>query len=237
MKKNDYSIIKIVIFLLGFIVIALAAVLLKDLIMAKTGVYIFSFITVELLYAAAMFPIILGRFYAKNTHMIASGMVYYKGMIIYAVISVADIVFALRSIKLTLAITIELAALFVFLVYIFLARIASDNIIDVEESEDVKKALISELRSKAQMLSSFDDDLGNMSSDMVKAIKKIDEDMRYLSPSSSSEAQELESQMLTVIDSILSSGCFRAGGNGSYELLEAKLKEFDLLYKQRKNIY
>lgn len=142
--------------------------------------------------------------------------------------------FALRSITLTLAITIELAALFVFLVYIFLARVASDNIIDVEESEDVKKALISELRSKAQMLSSFDDNLGNMSSDMVKAIKKIDEDMRYLSPSSSSEAQELESQMLTVIDSILSSGCFRAGGNGAYELLEAKLKEFDLLYKQRK---
>ncbi len=236
MKKSDNSSFTLILFLFGFIVIAALAFFLKDLFPFRTATYIFSCMSIILVYIAAFLPLLMG-ISGKTDNIVASGTVYYKGMAGYAVVSFADIFLAAAAIPLKAAIVIQLAALFIFIVYVFMARVTSDTISNVEENETAKKSMVFELRSKAQKLALMADKPNESSRSIKSAIDRINEDLRYLSPGSSSEAYELECKMSSMIDDMLSDAYFKSADMHSTETLEAKISSFELLYKQRKNIY
>lgn len=234
MKKNDYSAITLVIFLFGAIVVAAALFFIKDLFPDRTGTYIFVCISTVLIYAAAFLPIVM-NLSGKTAQIIASGAVYYKGMTVFGLISAADIFLAITMIPLKAAVVIQLAALFIFLIYVFMACVTSDTVNNVGKAEAENRSVISEMRSKAQRLSIMAEKSDNKA--IKSAVARMNDDLRYLSPSGSSEAYELECRMSVILDSMLSDTYFRSNGMQSSETIEAKLNDYELLYEQRKNIY
>ena len=91
------------------------------------------------------------------------------------------------------------------------------------------------MRNKAYQLLLMTDSSDD--SKVRDTVKRINDDLRYLSPSSSPEAYELESRMSTLIDSMASDVYFKFDGVKSTETLEMKFGDYDFYYKQRKNIY
>ena len=235
MRKNNYSSLLLVIFCFGLIIAAAALFLIKGLFADRKCTYIFTCVSVMLVYIAAFLPFITDLISGKTAQLVVSGAVYYKGMSAYAVISAAAVYLAISVIPLKIAIAIQLVALFIFVIYIFMAKITSDKIGSIEDAEIEKKSLISGMRSTAYHLSIMINDHDN--SKVKEAINRINDDLRYLSPSSSQEAYELESRMSALIDSMISDPFFRSIGVKSSEMLETKFDDFEFLYKQRKNIY
>lgn len=236
MKNNQNPVLKLIIFLFGIVIITVASALLKNLFPERTAEYIFACVSAALIYTAAFLPIALTDFSAKMAKLAASGVIYYKGMAAYAVISAADMVLALRFLPIGYAVLIQCIALFVFLIYIYLACFTAGHISNVETAEKAKLSAVTELRSKAQKLVTAASVLDERNKDMKEAAAKIAENMRYLSPNSSQEACELEGRMSGLLDSMLMDKFFVSGGSYSRESFEAKLRDFDVLYRQRKNI-
>lgn len=235
MKKNGHSSFLLVIFCFGLIIAGGALFLIKDLFEGRTGTYIFTCASVMLVYIAAFLPFISGLISGNTAQLVVSGAVYYKGMSAYAVVSAVAVYLAFSVIPLKFAVAIQLVALFIFLIYVFMSKVTSDTIGGVEEEEAAKKSMISEMRSKAYQLSLMTE---NQDSKKVKdAVKRMNDDLRYLSPNGSQEAYDLECRMSAVIDSMISDAYFRSAGVMSSETLETKFEDFEFLYKQRKNIY
>lgn len=235
MKNNKYSSLLTVIFCFGLFVTVAALFLIEGLFDGRTGTYIFTCANVILIYIAAFFPFLTSFVSGDTAKVVISGTVYYKGMWLYGVISAANIYLAIKVLPLAVSVAIQLVVLFIFAIYIFMAKATSDTISSVEENENIQKSLITEMRNKAYQLLLMTD-----SSDDPKvrdAVKKINDDLRYLSPSSSPEAYDLECRMSTLIDSMASDVYFKFDGAKSTETLEMKFGDYDFYYNQRKNIY
>ncbi|MGN1340912.1 MAG: hypothetical protein ACI4WS_11515 [Oscillospiraceae bacterium] len=235
MKKREISVLGLILFILGIAVLAVVFFMLGPLFEDNSSGYIFSCISVLVLYLAVFLPIMLGLFRGGVATAAASGSVYYKGLATYGVISLANIVLALTIFPLGISIAIQCVALFVFVIWIFMAVATKSHIESTLQDEEQKKSLVMELRSKSGRLSALAAGLDKGSSIRVSA-EKLAENMRYLSPGNTKEEHDLERRMLAVLDSILIDGYFVSGGYQSPETLEGKFRDFDILYRQRKNM-
>ena len=92
-----------------------------------------------------------------------------------------------------------------------------------------------ELRSRSQKLSALAAGLDKGDSIRVSA-EKIADNMRYLSPGNTKDEHDLENRMLAVLDSIINDSYFASEGAQPAASLESKLKNFDALYRERKNM-
>ncbi len=235
MRKNEYMTAKLVVFFLGLAVLTVIAVVLAPIFVLRLGAYIFSCISIVSAYVAAFLPVLVSRF-SGHIASAASGMaVYYRAMSTYATVTVINVALLLFMIlPVGIAIAIQCVALFVFIIWMFLALASTDHIDAVQQEEDEKKSLVVQLRSKADRLTAISSRVDN--SNVCKAVNSIAENMRYLSPGSSDEARDLERRMLVVLDTILMDSYF-SGDAGSLGSLESKLDDFNALYLERKNMY
>lgn len=234
MKSKNYSAITLLIFIFGVIIVAFALFFIQDLFSDRTGTYVFICISTMLIYVAAFLPLLM-NFCGNISQIITSGTIYYKGMSVFGLMSAVDIFLAIKYIPLTAAIVIELVAVFVFLIYIFMTCVVSDTIGGIDGAEEGNRVAIIEMRKKAQQLSIMAGKVDNK--DVKAAVERINENLRYLSPSGQQEAHKLEGLMSAALDSILSDSYFSLGNAYTTETLEAKFDEFDRLFNQRKNIY
>lgn len=234
--KNNYRGLKIFIFIFGLIVIALSSVLTGNIFAEKKGEFFFSAVCVALIYTVAFVPIFLSGFTKKIAIAAASAAVYYKGVSVYALATVADIVLAMTRIPLGAAIAIECTALFVFAVYVLLTCFTFGHLSNTDRAEKAKLSGITRLREKSAQLAATVSSVSATNRNFSDAVAKIAENMRYLSPNDSPEAYELENYMCTVLDMMLSDDYLRSGGMNGAEPFEAKLRDFDALYRQRKSL-
>lgn len=235
MKKNDLLVAKAVIFGFGVVVLAVAFVLLSPLFELRQSEYVFACISVSLVYLSIFAPILLGSVKGQVASVFVAGAVYYKGMTTFIVLSLAAAGLTLTVMPLVLGIVIQCVALFILLVCVFMSIFAKGHIESVQRDEDIKKSTVIELRNRAGRLQAKASVLDSRNSIRISA-EKIAEEMRYLSPSDSKDAQELERRMLVALDTILMDSYF-ISGDGSADILEDKIRNFDALYRERKTIY
>ena len=69
-----------------------------------------------------------------------------------------------------------------------------------------------------------------------EAVKKLSDDLRYLSPSSDTAAVELENKMFILLKEIIADPVFSTPGASNSNAVK-KLAEVTLLFRQRKTIY
>lgn len=235
MKKRECYAVSLILFILGIVVLAFAFLMLSPLFENNRAKYIFACVSVFLLYLAVFLPIILGLFKDGISAVAASGAVYYKGLTIYGVISIAGILLAFTIIPLSIAIVIQSVALFIFIAWILAAIVTKNHIESTIHDEEIKKSPVMELRSRSRKLSALASGLDKGNSLRVCA-EKIADNMQYLSPGNTADEHDIERRMLAVLDSIIMDSYFVSEGNLFTDSLESKFRNFDALYRERKNM-
>lgn len=235
MKKREYFAVRLILFILGIVVLTFVFLMLGPLFVYNRAQYVFSYVSVSLLYLAAFLPIIFGSLKEGVAAAVASGAVYFKGLITYGVISIANIVLAFTLLPLSVVIVIQIVALFVFIVWLFLAIVTKDHIESSLREEEIKKLPVMELRSRSRKLSALAAGLDKGDSIRIHA-EKIADNMQYLSPGNTDNEHDIERRMLAVLDSIIMDSYFVSEGGQPTALLESKFRNFDALYRERKNM-
>lgn len=235
MKKNSIS-VSFIVFVLGMAVLGAAFVLLSNLFMFNPFQYIFSCINVSLMYLAFFLPFIYGVLKGNIAASVIGGTVYYRGLMKYCTVSVANIVLGFIAIPLNIAILIQSVALFVFVLWVIMAIAAKGHLESAYRNEEIKKSPVMELRSCGAKLMALSARLDKDNSIRIQS-EKIAEDLRYLSPGNTVDEHDLERKMLVVLDGIIKDGYFLSEGSGNVDLLEDKFRDFDVLYRERKNMH
>lgn len=235
MKKQSNLAAMLAIFVVGLAVLIAAFFLLKPAFVELDLVqqYTFAGICVLTLYLAVFAPLLLGGLNGMPAAVFASGAVYYKALTSYFAITVVAVVLAFLRLPFAVPIVVQLVGVFVFLVWTLAAVSTKGHIEAVQRQENVKKSAVIELRYKSASLSAMAATIEDKA--LRGQISRIEENMRYLSPTDSEYAQDIERKMIALMDAIMSDGFF--SGAGDKNALESKLRDFDALYRQRKIIY
>lgn len=234
MKKNSIA-VHLIVFILGVAVLGVAFVLLSNLFMFNLFQYIFSCINVSLMYLAFFVPFISGALKGNVEASVIGGTIYYHGLMKYCTVSVAIIVLGFIAIPLNIAIVIQSVALFVFILWVIMATATKGHLESAHRTGEMKKSSVMELRSRGNKLVALSARLNQSNSIRIQS-EKIAEDMRYLSPGNTVDEHDLERRMLTVLDSIIKDSYFLSEGSGNADSLEDKFRDFDVLYRERKNM-
>ena len=196
--------------------------------------------TVILLYLAGTLPVLMMevRSLKDADPLFLAGAVYFRGFVAYALVSIVRIfLIQWMIIGFASALVSELTALFVFFVYVYLACFTGNHTESVAEYERAKTADLDEIRENLQMLEAKAKLLGEEQKEVCEKIKKLRENVRYLSPSDRETAESLEREMLAQIAEISSDPLFQGNGNSCNDRILQKLNDLDILYRQRKSIY
>lgn len=236
MKKSELSITGLIVFIFGALVLVVAWILLSPFFPDTQDKFTFSCISVLLVYGLYFLPMFLAPFRGDPAGIAVSGTVYYKGVSGYTLVSAANIFFLFRFFPLAVSIVIQCAALFVLLIWAFMALFSKAHVDSSLQAEESKKSMLMDLRDKAKRLAAMTSGLEKNAPARVLA-EKIAEDMRYLSPSDTSAARDLERRLLAKLDAILMDSSLTSGVDFISDSLQSKFSEFDTLYKERKNIY
>ena len=229
MNFHNNNVAKYAIFFLGIVIIIFAPFLLgiKNIEMWKI---FFADAIVLSAYTMFFYPT-LPVFHDKHKTggIFVAGGIYYKGVYVYMLIS-ALILFAVfgANLKRSIAILLQLIAIFVFLIYIYLANASLDHIESVKKHEENKTVVKQQLKSKIQSLKI---DIEDIESAEAKAlIEEINEDLRYLSPTNNIDGQRLEETILGLVEDISNRNALNDEQYITY------LKEIKKQIQKRKNI-
>lgn len=238
MNKN-YSTLKTIFFVVGLLVVCAVAVVTYPLLTSIIWRHMLIWVDVILIYCAVVLPIVLSFVTNKNTAKVfVGGIIYYRGVIVFALLSAAIVVFSfVVPFSMALSIVLQCAAILAFLLYFFLACFTAEHIDGVEDAEKKRLASVLELRNKAENLSIS----ANSLSDEYKSIKesaiRLSDNIRYLSPSNDRKALELESKMLQLMELTSKDLLYLSTQNCSSETINTHFRELNQLYEKRKTIY
>ena len=231
MDKEKFSYLKLLLFLFGYVLIIIISACLSKPLGLSLGRSLFAALMLILMYTSVFFPLLVANLKGDVAKIAASASVYYKGMAAYIVASAGELAALVYGAPLGMIIASQCVAVFLFLLYIFLSIFTAKHIENVQTSEVQKKYMIKELKERAAELVALS---SNSDQDVQKAVRKLEENVRFLSPVSSQAAIDLECMMCDKLDRMLYAIDSAANGDNSTDLMRM-LNEFDVLYRQRKS--
>jgi len=123
---------------------------------------------------------------------------------------------------------------FLVLLGLFLAFSSSDKVREVYIEEKQNRDRIDEMKKATKELQLKIDAMNNIQSDIITRINELQENLRYLSPSNSSAAFELENQFVNEMRSL--TDCF-FDNPLNYEKILSNIKNCERTYKERKQVF
>lgn len=239
MKKSQYYILKLALFIGGIAVLIIASFLVGSVPIFKLqpAKYILACVTVIMLYIAAFLPAFLASGNGGTAVNAITWAVYCKGFALLTTVSIANfiVMFKVLTLPVGVNIAVECIAFFVFILWAFMTASAKGVMVSAQRGEDMKKAPVAALKEKARKLASLAEGLDKDDS-VRKRAEKIAEDLQYLSPGNTEEQHDLERRMIGVLEGIIMDSYFYSEGELPSPSLESKLKNFDALYRERKNM-
>ena len=237
MKKKSL-LFSILIFAAGLLLIVAAGILLHSLIPLETEKYIFMWNSIGVVFILAFVPIFFEQLTVRNAdRKVISLVVYYRGFVVYALLSAAIIVLLFKFLELKYAILLQVAVLILFAVYVGVSYLVSGHVKNVAEAETAKTATVESLRARAQSLVILTDRLGDGDNDIREMARKLSDDLRYLTPSNDQNARNLDDQISMMLDSLTSDSYFVRPNTQSRENVVRKLDALKTLFAQRKAIF
>ena len=237
MKKKSL-LFSILIFAAGLLLIVAAGILLHSLIPLETEKYIFMWNSIGVVFILAFVPIFFEQLTVRNAdRKVISLVVYYRGFVVYALLSAAIIVLLFKFLELKYAILLQVGVLILFAVYVGVSYLISGHVKNVAEAETAKTATVESLRARAQSLVILTDRLGAEDDDIREMARKLSDDLRYLTPSNDQNARNLDDQISMMLDSLTSDSYFVRPNTQSRENVVRKLDALKTLFAQRKAIF
>lgn len=123
---------------------------------------------------------------------------------------------------------------FLLLLGLFMAFSSSDKVREVYIEEKQNRDRIDEIKKATKELQLKLDAMNNIPAEIVNRINELQENLRYLSPSNSSDAIGLESKFVEEMRAL--SSCF-ADNPINIEKIISNIKNCERTYKERKQVF
>lgn len=246
MNKQNRNIFRLIIFIIGLVIILAAPFVIlfgtpaKYLVnLIDTSRIIFVWISIIILYIGLFLPAVLPLKNKRDSGGLFVGTAfYYKGFIVYAVLSFIIMKLALNvMIPLAIVILAQAVAVFAWLIFIYFACHTTSHINEVAEREEVMLSQINRIRQELANLQIRASALPIEKKVLKDKIERLNEDFRYISPSNDQRAVMIEKNILNAINAVSHSAVFQGGNDMGDERLMRQLDEISMLYQQRKSIY
>ncbi len=229
MDRQDKSLVmRAALFVSGMLILMLAFVFLIPYASTNSLVPLFATIDGIALYTLTLGPVLLGGvFEAFSSGRKVTPAIGFVGIGMWIYIPVSLIVITMLIVQkdppLGLLLIVQLVALFVLAASAIAGRQASDQVEEVEVSEQAVLAPMQELRSAAEQLaitvSAQNLPEGEESRRLVQDVQGLADELRYIAPSASSEAASLERGILSHISAV--SACLGTGEVGPDQVQNA----------------
>lgn len=232
MNHNKSWGFRLFLYFFGLIIIVLAAIFWTiPFLMAWQSIYFW--LLVMSVYLIMFLPFVIDILSEVSKDFVfTGGIVYYRGALVYTVIAVILMWIDLSGAGSMRFLYIGfLIALFVYLVYVYLACVAGSHTENVIQHNQEKKAVLDETKFQADSLVNLLESTDDVS--LCGQVEKIRDDIRYLSPSDDPRAADLEYQILDLLEDLMKA----EQNHGSQTQKEEDLKRLKLAVKQRKSIY
>lgn len=236
MNKDKSLIVRLVLFSCGAFVLLLGLMFIRFP-FAEVWASRFAWVSAFLIYTAACIPFLLPLFSTSAiSSAITGGSVYYKGLTVY-ISALAALTYAAisRMFPHRFLIIGQIAALFVFAVFVYISLTSSAHTSAVEARERQKRARLNEIRSTASDALAAAESSSQIDVALIEKIRKVTEEVRYISPSGDQKAIDLEYQIFDLIEE--SSDLVNRYDDSMKQQLNKDLDQILLLCRQRKNVY
>lgn len=241
MTTKNFSIFKVFILIFGLAVIGCAYAFgpSADIPEEESWRRTYMWISVLAAYLMLFVPILFPPSDSDNTGGIfISGGLYGISILLFVIISVilAIAVFNGAFASLFWPLMIQAVFFFIFLFSILGGSLVTTQISAVSNEQQQMRAVMDEIRQRAQMLSVQCSSLGENHSELKKQVENISNDLRYLSPSKSPMAVDIENRINMALTQISVDPVFTSPEASDAGAM-SKVSEIQLLIKQRKAIY
>jgi hypothetical protein len=237
MANSKLSVFRVLLFLVGLGIIALAFFLTGNSDEGRTSADIFMWVSIVVIYLVVFCPFFFSSLGKKFSNKIPSLALVWLSVFLYAGVSIA-VILILKFVpffSLNAAIIVQAVIFFIFLINIYFAYFANAHAARVTtDTENLVRAL-NDLKAGAAALVIKTASCPDGKGDLQNRIKKAAEDIRYISPVSGGGAAELEQKLIDKIgvigecwDTLLSGGDTPAL-SGEIGSLETLIKERKLL--------
>jgi hypothetical protein len=154
----------------------------------------------------------------------------------YAVAAIAVMLAANVAIELSfnVQLIIHCVLLFFLALGILLSRHSSDRVREIYQTETAGRNGILEMKKAMRILKDKTGEMAGLPETFTQRINSLEENLRFISPANSSEADELEFTFVETVNAIrfaLTDYSLNA------EHIESNLKKCERIYQNRKNIY
>jgi hypothetical protein len=234
MTKTQSSVFRLILFLIGAGIVALAFFLFnrgRELSAAD----IFTWASIGVMYVVFFMPFFFSAINTGNfSGKIPSIAIVWFGIFVYIPVSIV-IIALLRFliISLNVALVFQSVALFALLLAVYFGFFASSHAGSVAAEEADKLRPLTEIKNKSALLALKAGSLSAEYEETRKLIKKSADDIRYLSPAGGNSGAETDLKILNVIER-LDEICGTVSGGGHSASFEAEAKKLQSLVMERK---
>lgn len=200
MNKNRLSLFKTLLFLSGLIIIGIIYYFINYPLPEEGLTYPQKFFWIEIVFCYLIFyiPFFFSSFSSKEMDSkIPPTITIWMCIIPFEIISLILAFLSLYEIvPIKITVSIELILLFIAGIIIFLGYFAGNHIEQVQASEKKSISKINELKSTFDLLNLKTNMLSEDYFDCINEIKKICDDVKYLSPVDTELASSLETKLI-----------------------------------------
>lgn len=231
LNTKQLNIFKTILFIAGLAVIAVAFFIV-NLPFQEGGLLanqIFFWVNIALMYLVFFCPFFFSTISSKTIDTkITSTIGIWISVIIFEIVALVFSILVLNKVStIKLAIIIELVLIFLCAIFIYFGYFAGNHIANVQVAEQESLNKIAELKNAFEMLNLKVQIWSDSLSEQKSKVKKLCDDVKYLSPVGTNEVAKLE-QKLIIAANVL------AESNLLPEEADQKISEMELLLKQRK---
>jgi hypothetical protein len=232
MTKNQSLFFRVLLFLAGAGIVLLSFFLItagKEL----TQIDMFIWVYIGIIYLVFWTPfffsyITIGNFSAKipRISLVWLGIVLYTAASVVLIALLANNIIAFNA-----AVIAAAVLLFIFALDVYFAFFTSEYVTNVAKEEKVKLQYISEIKTRAQIVSLSVKSLPARYENENKILVSAFEEIKYISPAPGGE--DLELKIISALNKILEL-CNAVSGGGAPSGLDSAARELQMLVKERK---
>ena len=139
-----------------------------------------------------------------------------------------------QEFKIETQILVHFILLFLLLIGGFISTKASEKVTEVFQEQNAQRSKLNEIQKLTKNAFSRIELMNGISPELKFKVNKISEDLRYISPSNSVDAYNIESNLLEMINKI---NDLLYHYDNNKESIETTVKQCEQLIKERKQVY
>lgn len=231
MNSKQLNIFKTILFIAGLAIVGIAFAIINYPLPEEglTSIQKFFWAEIVICYLVFFVPFFFSSITSKTIDTkITSTVNIWISVIIFEIVAITFAILVLNEVvNIRISILVELILFFVLAIFVYFGYFAGNHIGNVQSQEEKSLSKISELKSAFEMLNLKTDMWSHELSNQKETIKKLCDDVRYMSPVDTEASSKLEMKLIIAANVLTESTLSSAE-------LDSKILELTNLINQRK---